>query len=248
MTAPIQEPTPGRTDQSLEWKTRQLFRRPAPVAAGSVYHNPAINYELSGTDWWFYYDDGNRFIFAPVRDSTAPSGNYFQSNSAFPNAYFIVGCPLGPAGSRWAVDMWWSKGPDYGMIDLEWQTTPGEVTGFTSETIGGAITSPSGGTWYKAGTSATAIDAYAAADSDTAYDTQLNLITPTGADGDMLTADGTSSSIFTATADMNGGGDGSVWWWLRVKVASKNASSSGYKCRIHSLRIRRVAEDGWALG
>lgn len=30
MTAPVQEPSQGRTDQAQEWKTRQLFRRPAP--------------------------------------------------------------------------------------------------------------------------------------------------------------------------------------------------------------------------
>lgn len=32
MTQPVQEPTPGRTDQALEFRSRQLFRRPAVPA------------------------------------------------------------------------------------------------------------------------------------------------------------------------------------------------------------------------
>ena len=34
MTAPVQEPTQGRTDQAQEWKTRQLFRRPSSGGGG----------------------------------------------------------------------------------------------------------------------------------------------------------------------------------------------------------------------
>lgn len=32
MTQPVQEPSQGRTDQAQEFRTRQLFRRPAPSA------------------------------------------------------------------------------------------------------------------------------------------------------------------------------------------------------------------------
>lgn len=35
MTQPVQEPTQGRADQAQEFRTRQLFRRPASAPAGS---------------------------------------------------------------------------------------------------------------------------------------------------------------------------------------------------------------------
>jgi hypothetical protein len=41
---------------------------------------------------------------------------------------------------------------------------------------------------------------------------------------------------------MNGGGDGSVVWWLRVRVNGKNASSSAYRARIYSLEVVRVEQ------
>lgn len=37
MTAPVQEPTQGRQDSGQDWRTRQLFRRPAPPLASANY-------------------------------------------------------------------------------------------------------------------------------------------------------------------------------------------------------------------
>lgn len=37
MTRPIFEPTPARTDASLGYSSRQLFRRPAPTSGSSAY-------------------------------------------------------------------------------------------------------------------------------------------------------------------------------------------------------------------
>ncbi len=42
MTQPVQEPTQGRTDQAQEFRTRQLFRRPATGSGGAVW----VNYEI----------------------------------------------------------------------------------------------------------------------------------------------------------------------------------------------------------
>ena len=42
MTAPIQEPTQGRTDQAQEWKTRQLFRRPSPGGGCGAWIEPTL--------------------------------------------------------------------------------------------------------------------------------------------------------------------------------------------------------------
>ncbi len=37
MTAPVQEPTQGRSNQRQDWGTRQLFRRPAPLGQSANY-------------------------------------------------------------------------------------------------------------------------------------------------------------------------------------------------------------------
>ncbi len=42
MTAPIQEPSQDRTDQGLEFRSRQLFRRPSQGGSGAVW----VNYEI----------------------------------------------------------------------------------------------------------------------------------------------------------------------------------------------------------
>jgi hypothetical protein len=152
----------------------------------------------------------------------------------------VVGCPLGPKGSRWAVDLWWGKGADYGDIDFEWQTTSVDVPGSTSEYVAEPVTS---NPWYKSDMTKTLVTGYNAVTINTS-DTQLGGIIPNGADGTMLSADGTASA-FTYRY-MNGGGDASVWWWLRLKSTTKNAASTGYRMRIHGLRIRRTIESGYS--
>lgn len=213
---------------------------PGLAPTGGTYRNPAIQYQIAGNEWFLYREDGYWSNATAVADATAPFGAYMELDVTA-GGLVIIGCPLGPAGSRWRVDIWYSKGPDYGELDLSWQTTPAEVTGVTSE----AVTEPyTGDPWYYADAGAAPqIDCYNAGTVIT-YDTQISLMTPTGADGDMLTADGAPSGVFTNTQEMNGGGDGSVWWWLKAQTATKNASSSGYRARIHLLRIARIAEGG----
>lgn len=212
---------------------------------------PATKYTIFGCEWFLYYNTGFSSGFSPVRDNTAPFGGYFQSTSQ--NAYIILGCPLGPAESRWCMDLWWSEGSDYGKFDLEWQTQPALVTAGGVDLGPQAVSEPdSGGSWYNtaAGGTVWQIDAYNATPRDIDYDDQMCLFSPVGDPGDMLTADGTDASgvspwFWSNTALMNGGADGDVWWFMRLKVKTKSGSSSGYRCRIHGLRIRREISGGW---
>jgi len=221
------------TAHGLKWDT----------GSASTYRNPAIVYEVGGYDWFLYYDDSRSSNVTPTVDATAPYGAYLEI--AVTGGLFIMGCPLGPAGSRWRIDLWYSIGTDYGKMEFSWQTSPADVPGETSESVEEPHTITS---WYYADAAAAPqIDAYNAS-PDVSFDTQHSLFTPTGADGDMLSADGTPSGVFSATQEMNGGGDGGVWWWLRVRSAAavgKNASSTGYRQRIHKIRICRLVQDGF---
>jgi len=208
--------------------------------SGGVYRNPAIQYQTEGAEWFLYYDDGYWTSGAPVLDPLSPFGGYFELDETT-GGLLIIGCPLGPKGSRWRVDLCYSIGPDYGKLDFSWQTTPANVPGETSESVTEPFT---GDPWYYADAAAhPQLDAYNAA-PNVVFETQVSLMTPTGDDGDMLTADGTPSPVFSSTQDMNGGGDGGVWWWLKVQSNSKNVLSTGFRQRIHLLRIARLIQDG----
>lgn len=72
MTQPVQEPTQGRVDQGQEFRTRQLFRRPAPISP-----------TLRQTGYTITYGDGNTplptdpdlYITAPIAMTRDIVGN-----------------------------------------------------------------------------------------------------------------------------------------------------------------------------
>ena len=251
MTAPFQRPSVEGVLGNHEKRIGTLEAVAPPNPAAGVRDIMPTKWTMLGNEWWLYYDSGFHSGFAPVRDSAAPFGGYFQSTAQ--NAYFLLGCPLGPVDSRWCIDLWWSEGSDYGKFDMEWQTTTAANTAGGVDLSDQSIAEPDeGGTWYNtsAGTTIWQINAYTVAPHDDHYDDQICLFTPQGAPGTMLSANGTDGNgvdpwQWQNTALMNGGADGNVWWWMRLKVKTKDASSSGYRCRIHAIRIRREAAFGW---
>lgn len=82
MTAPIQEPTPGREVSGLGYGARQLFRRPDPFAGGVRIPWVRLK-QLNQAQTWTANDD-QLVVFDDVCFSTTPDGNdYFSVTDAF---------------------------------------------------------------------------------------------------------------------------------------------------------------------
>lgn len=224
---------------------------PVPVSSGGGQPTMVNKYTMHGLEWRHLIDNspsavngGGGFTF--TRDSTAPYGGYITSSGA--NQDFIgFGLPLGPKGSGWAVSMWAEQGDGHGKIQIEWATVsvdefagyaagsdvsiidPGEQSlTYYHTTTGGAA--PSLSDWY--------------AGSGWGFVSQQSALVVAGDDGDMLSANGVNNGDWFYGQDMGGGGDPSVYWWIRLRVDGKNASSSGYLAKIAGLTVYRLNGNG----
>jgi len=182
--------------------------------------------------------------YSVVTDATYPLGAYFQAS--LDAKYFVLGFPLGPKGSRWAVNLNFGTGPDHGKIQLQWAQTAATVLAADSES---GVDTPEYlygpgtiGTWYQTNNS-DLIDLYSAGVVKDVSVREQSLFTINGDDGAQLSADGTSDP-FPSSVYMNGSGDGSYWWWLRVLTSGKNASSTGFKTSINRIRVTRITQGG----
>lgn len=259
MTQPVQEPTQGRVNQGLEFRTRQLFRRPSPPAgtAGSV-RNTVMTYALKGPDWLHFDEAGlynNHYSSNFAFDPAVPGGSYLSNEPGGTTGdYFIMGAPLGPQGARYSIDVVYDKSPTGGRLFFEWQTALVDPT-ITAVEYPNLIAKPVvAGTWYKDRNVTYHIDMYGAV-PEIAWVTGVVVIYIGGADATMLSADGSApgggapiTTVFNGTVrEMNGGGDGSVMWYLRSIVDStvNSGNTSGDKdCRVYSMRITRLNEGG----
>ena len=214
-----------------------------PIPGFPTFRNTAVKYAMAGAEWKtasMYVSNGAN-VQATV-DTTVPFGGYIEINGD--GEYFVVGMPLGPKGSTWAINMGYHQTSDSGKVIFEWQTTDVDSNRGTA----GYPEALEGPEWvsstYYTDTGATSHqDFYAAAPAD-AYNSSYSPIVINGADGAMLSANGTATAPSPPYGGitsklMNGGGDGGVYWWLRVRVNGKHASSSGYKARIYYLAVKR---------
>lgn len=238
---------------------RQLERRPAPAAAaGGSYRNPVMSYGLEGADWLHIHENTplvQGFNSNQAWDPAVPGEAYFSNASGVAGDYFIMGMPLGPKGSRWSIDVIYRRTPTGGRVLFDWQTQPVDPTISSvvyPELLGAPVP---GGTWYKMRTQAGYtydIDSYGT-DSIQIF-TAVYCVEIVGDAGAMLSADGTFDSssptgdVFAGTMrKMNGGGDGSVMWYLRTVIDStvNAANTSGNKdFTVYSLRLARLFEGG----
>jgi hypothetical protein len=213
----------------------------APPAAGDKYRNSSVKYSLGGPEWKtaILQSEGS---FTTTVDTTVPFGGYVEL-SGLNTGYIIVGMPLGPTGSIWGTNMAYRTATDGGKVIMEWQTqlTDALQFGATSypEVVDGPDTSAS---WYHHNASTFDQDFYSAAPGDF-FTGQYGVISPSGTGTTMLSAAGTAAPNppygALTVRQMNGGGDGSVMWYLRLRVMGQNASSSGYKARIYYLAVKR---------
>ena len=222
----------------------------APPAAGDKYRNTSVKYSLGGPEWKtaILQPEGN---FTATVDTTVPFGGYVELNG-LNTGYIIVGMPLGPKGSIWGVDMAFRKDTDAGQVIMEWQTQLVDALQFGATSYPEVVDGPdTSATWYHLNASTFDQDFYAAAPSDF-FVGQYSVISPSGADLAMLSATGTAAPNppygGLTVRQMNGGGDGGVMWYLRLRVMGKNAASSAYKARIYYLAVKRYqGSDGHEL-
>lgn len=190
--------------------------------------------------------------FGFVTDSTAPGGGYIE-NTSQDQEFIMFGMPLGPLGSGWAVNVWAGNGLDKGILQLEWATTTADELSYFNIGSDVSIADPaevfsvtgSPLPFYKTtqgGSASSAIDWYGG--SGWGFISLRSPLVVAGADGQMLAADGTANTGFVAHDNMYGGGDPSVYWWLRMRVNGKNASSSGYNMKIAAVYVARYNANG----
>lgn len=212
-----------------------------PIEIPSSNRNRVVKYAIGGAEWktCALWDTGPTGVTKTV-DPTVPFGGYIELNGD--QEYFVLGAPLGPQWSSWAIDMAYRTTSDSGKVLFDWQTqlVDGTATEYVDQV-------DEFGTFYV--DDATPVtshqDMYAASPAD-AFTATYSAIVITGADDTMLSADGLTTAPPYANFSqkrMNGGGNGNVMWYLRVRVNGKNASSSGYKARIYWIAIRRLDGD-----
>lgn len=261
MTKPIQQRT---VDSLLNQSFERIRVLEALTSGAGVLQNPVPNkFTMLGPEWDAYMagtlsggngtdNFGGSWVF--TYDTTAPFGGYVSTSVDDDWIYF--GMPLGPALSGWGVDMWVWQDDDVGILDIEWATLP--IDELSAYSLGSAISiidpiefpQPSM-TWYNTNNlvdlgNSYRVDPYTAGTPAWLMVAARSPIVITGADGDMLSSNGTTPSPDTWfwNRAMNGGGDFSVYWWVRVRVNGKNASSSAYNARIAAMRVVRMNGNG----
>ncbi len=247
MSRYVRESTPERSDAAAQWGVGDLRHRPAPVIPPSSRRNSVVAYDFPIDQWTFDWSFNELRLsgYSVVTDATYPLGKYFSATAD--GSYFTLGFPLGPKTSRWGVNLNVGHGPDHGIIVLEWAQTAVRVL---------AADSPSGvdepellygpewvTTWYRTN-NADSIDLYNATVNKSVSLRERSLFYISGADSTKLSANG-SSDPFAGSVAMNGSGDGSHYWWLRILTSGKNPSSTGFKTAINRIRVTRVTDAGF---
>ncbi len=269
MTAPIQEPTQARVDQGQEYRTRQLFRRPAPLPAtpgSGGYLQPlgvkyagndfqvltSLNAYLGGNDTSWY--DGS---WQWIQDSDSPyEGMAIESaiiGDWFP---FPVG-NVGPQGTGWAVAIWFAGDPDHGgKCEIEWATVSVDEAGNTSGPTGSDTSVLSGNdfefwdatppSWYNTANTSDLSHTYRFDTSDAALGwggtnvlIERSPFVVAGADGTPLTANAGASSTFEWNREFNGGGGPDLWWWMRIRITGNGAGSDAANVRLGKIWVYR---------
>lgn len=127
MSKNVAEPTPERRVSNIEFRTRQLERRPALVPRDGL-GDRAIEYLWGGPHLnWFVNSPGitNAVDFQTwVRDYTVDFDGYLSNGGGSDGDVAIFAAPLGPRWSVWDIDICLGEGPDYGVIKVDIATQP----------------------------------------------------------------------------------------------------------------------------
>lgn len=234
-----------------------------PIPGNSLSH--VREYRAYGTDLVDLVQDGiwsgaSNWDFVTV-ESTVPGSTTTVASSAAPlggylelvgqNSYVCLGFPLGPRYSAWSFKPIFGMDTDGGIVTVEWQTQGSMFNnapqwGYGPDNLG------SDTNWYHSTVTDNEyyeVNTYSAS-TDILYATEAcpNLYI-VGEDGKLVTDNpDTITPFYTDTVEWDGGGDGTVWWWVRMKTKTKDGASSGYTLRLHGYVLRRIAGDLIAPG
>lgn len=217
-----------------------------------------VVHSVQGDELEGYYDGPNSDGFSTFSsDLTAPFGSYLSSIGCADGEGIYFG--LGPLGPRtgWGLDVWLRRGSDSGRCLIEFGTTPTDEDTAYAVGTDQSISDPEGmvdlgagfSGWFNSGDLGGVgdrIDLYHASATDWSPYKLRGRIWVAGADGTMLTSDGTNpgGNPFFNANEMDAGGDASVNWWVKFRSDDKNASSSGYGFRLAGFRMFRYNGNG----
>lgn len=266
MTQPVQEPTQGRTDSAQEFRTRQLFRRPAivnPGGSGGGYLQArgakyaGFDFQVltqnngynggNGAGWrdgtWEYVEDAG-CPFEGVSLLTLVDGDWFP---------FPLG-NLGPQGTGYGVSFFYEGDPtNNGIVDIEFATVSVDELANTSGPNGSDTSvlscsdfefwdaTPPG--WYN-NDNLTPDHGYRFDLSDASAGWTQALINVStfhlnSPDGTPLTADSTAfGPTWDESSEFEAGGGPDLWWYMRIRVNGTN--SSGTKCNLGKVWVHRL--------
>lgn len=159
---------------------------------------------------------------------------------------------LGPRGTGYAVAVWYYGNIDAPKLKLEWATGPIDEQGNTSGPNGSttSVVGPADIAFWGATAFGWYDTAAPAADGWDTYKTGVSIgwqvvierspFFLDGVDGTPLTADASGFGGFGSCKAFNGGGGPDLWWWVRLLVDGKNASSSGFNAKIGQVEVYRL--------
>lgn len=259
---PQERSTPNAVTADLLRRVRRL--EAVPAGAGPAYLQ-SQGAKIAGTDFeaatsFGNFNGGNGATsdggsWDAVLDATSPFEGYALYTTVDQDWFAFALPTLGPRYTGYAVAVWFYGDTDYGKFDIEWSTNVIDEFGNTSPAYGSA-TSVLGPNdiiydngpdfnWYNTNNLSDGSHTY----RNDCYRTgggvgwqgiiERSPFFLGGADATPLTADGTATGDFEWNMEFNGGGGPDIAWWMRILVNGKNASSSGYKCRIGKIMVYR---------
>lgn len=260
---PVAPPTyPGSPSQEATVGDHQTrIRRLEAVPPAGLYLNPFVQ-RIYGQEFLLLtslnnFNGGNGTdpvggSWTAVADSAAPWGGYIEST--VDDDWFAFPMQLGPQYSGWAVAVWYYAASDAGKFEIDWATSPADERSNTPTGPIGSSTSmispldwaywgADAFSWYNTANTGDLshtykVDAYSVSPGWGNPVVERSPFVIMGADGTMLTANGSASTLdFEWNRDFNGGGGRDVVWWCRIHTNGKNASSSGYRTRIAGITV-----------
>jgi len=212
---------------------QSLARRPAPAAAATTAateqgYSSVINLPVLGLQSNTNNIEGSGAITMAI-DSGYPHNGYVRQTA---NTNWISWpINLGPQGSWWLPVVLFAVGPDYGKVDLDFQTAA-DATNVYGLPLGGGFASQSAGTWVTLQNR----DCYAAVLDKFPTNSQVfRQFLVTGADR------ATGTGFTGVNTDRWDGGAGPHY--VRLRTNGQHASSAGFKRDVSEIVLIRLSND-----
>jgi hypothetical protein len=251
MTRPLIPDNSELALAQVRQRVSRLERRPGPQASGPTGYMTPPSFEIGPLMMrWLNASGvgGTLEGFSWTTDTSLPTDGYLGASSV--DDHILLGFPLGPYGSIWSVGFGYHQNTSGGTFRTEWGTTkideageyalgwPSDPSPFGTETsVAHPITLEgsanevdfyhTGGDDYNLNTAGS--DAWVWVDNRSEF-------VIAGDNGSKLSANGVAMSsspwpdnYFNGPrAFMTGGGDPSVYWWMRLRITSAGPVRIGW--------------------